>query len=68
MRMDNKKKLEADMENVRNFTRAGLFISKLYPKVRELRQFQNCDKTANTMLTIFTFSRHVYLINPKNNK
>ena len=30
---------EADMENVRNFTRAGLFISRFYPKVHELRQF-----------------------------
>ena len=59
------KKLEADMENVRNFTRAGLFISRLYPKVRELRQFQNCDKTENTMFTIFTSLHHVYLINPK---
>ena len=35
-----------DMENVQNFTRAGLFISRFYPKVRELRQFQNRDKTA----------------------
>ena len=29
----------ADMENVRNFTRAGLFVSRFYPKLRELRQF-----------------------------
>ena len=29
----------ADMENVRNFTQAGLFVSKFYPKVRKLRQF-----------------------------
>ena len=36
----------SDMENVRNFTRAGLFISRLYPKVRELCQFLNRDKTA----------------------
>ena len=34
------------MENVRNFTRAGLFISRFYPKVRESLQFQNLDKTA----------------------
>ena len=31
--------LAADMENVQNFTRAGLFVSRFYPKVRELRQF-----------------------------
>ena len=36
----------ADMENVQHFTQAGLFISRFYPKVRELRQFQNCNKTA----------------------
>ena len=30
--------LVADMENVQNFTRAGLFVSRFYPKVRELRQ------------------------------
>ena len=36
----------ADMLNVRNFTRAGLVISRFYPKARELRQFQNCNKTA----------------------
>ena len=36
---------QSDMENVQNFTRAGLLISRFYPKVRELRQFQNCDKT-----------------------
>ena len=36
----------ADMENVRNFTQAGLFVSRFYPKVRELRQFGDCDKTA----------------------
>ena len=35
-----------DMENNRKFTRAGLFISRFYPKLRELRQFQNRDKTA----------------------
>ena len=35
----------ADMENARNFTRAGFFISRFYPKVRELRQYQNRDKT-----------------------
>ena len=35
-----------DMENVRNFTRAGLFVYRFYPKVRELRQFCNCNKTA----------------------
>ena len=34
------------MENVRNFTRAGLFVSRFHPKVRELRQFWNRDKTA----------------------
>ena len=34
----------ADIKNVRNFSRAGLFISRFYPKARELRQFQNCDK------------------------
>ena len=28
-----------DMENVQNFTRAGLFVSRFYPKVRKLRQF-----------------------------
>ena len=28
-----------DMENVRNFTRAGLLVSRFYPKVRELCQF-----------------------------
>ena len=33
-------------EIVRNFTGAGFFISKLYPKVSELRQFCNCNKTA----------------------
>ena len=37
---------EADMENIRNFIWAGLFISRFYPKVCELHQFQNCDKTA----------------------
>ena len=36
----------ADIKNFRNFTQAGLFISRFYPKARELRQFQNCDKTA----------------------
>ena len=36
----------SDMENVRNFTRAGFFNSRFYPKVCELRQFQNRDKTA----------------------
>ena len=36
----------ADMENVRNFTRAGLLFSRFYPKVRELRQFWKRDKTA----------------------
>ena len=30
---------QSDMENVQNFTRAGLFISRFYPKVRELSQF-----------------------------
>ena len=34
------------LENVRNFTRAGLLISRFYSKVRELRQFQNRDKAA----------------------
>ena len=29
----------ADMENVQNFTRAGLFFSRFYSKVRKLRQF-----------------------------
>ena len=29
----------ADTENVQNFTQAGLFVSRFYPKVRELRQF-----------------------------
>ena len=29
----------ADMENVRNFTLAGLFVSRFYPRVRELCQF-----------------------------
>ena len=37
--------MQSDMENVRNFTRVGLFITKFYPKVPELRQFQNCNKT-----------------------
>ena len=37
---------QSDMENVQNFTRAELFIFRFYPKVRELRQFKNCDKTA----------------------
>ena len=32
-----KKSEEADMENVQNFTRAGLFVSRFYPKVRKLR-------------------------------
>ena len=31
----------ADIKNFRNFTRAGLFISRFYSKAREL---QNCDK------------------------
>jgi len=35
-----------DMENVRNFTQSGFFISKLYPKVRELCLFLICNKTA----------------------
>ena len=33
------------MENFKNFTRAGFFISRFYPKVRESRQSQNRDKT-----------------------
>ena len=37
---------DTNMENVQKFTQAGLFISKFYPKVRELCQFENCDKTA----------------------
>ena len=36
----------ADLENVRNFTQAGFFISSFCPKVRELCQLQNCLKTA----------------------
>ena len=37
-------KLETDMENIWNLTRAGFFISKFYLKVRELRQFHSSDK------------------------
>ena len=44
---------EADMENVRNFTLAGF-----YPKVGELQQFQNCNKTAQ-----FKCKYNVYNIN-----
>ena len=36
---------KTDMENVRNFTQAGYFISRFYPKVRELHQLQKRDKT-----------------------
>ena len=35
-----------DMEKVQNFTRAAFFVSRFYPKVRELLQFWNRDKTA----------------------
>ena len=31
--------LSLDMGNVQKFSRAGFFISRFYPKVRELRQF-----------------------------
>ena len=37
---------ETDMENVQKITQAVLFISRFYPKVRELRQFLNREKTA----------------------
>ena len=32
------------MENVQKLTRERFFILKFYPKVRELQQFQNCDR------------------------
>ncbi len=54
------------MEDVQIFTRAGLFISRFYSRVRELQQFQIATKqhnlSANTMLTTFTSLHHVYLI------
>ena len=61
-----KLRCNSDMENVRNFTQAGLFVSRFYPKVRELRKFWDRDKTAylsaNTMFTTFTSLHHVHLI------
>ena len=54
------------MEIVQNFTRAGLFISRFYPKVCELCPIQiwtkQCNLSANTMLTTFTSLHHVYQI------
>ena len=52
------------MQNVRNFTRAGLFISKFYPKVHELRQLKKIatkhrNLSANTMFATFTSMHHV---------
>ena len=35
---------ESDMENARNFTRAGFFIFKFYPNVREIHQIHNREK------------------------
>ena len=35
-----------DIENITKITRAGFLISKFYPKVREICQFQNHYKTA----------------------
>ena len=44
-----------EMQNVKKITRAGLFISRFYPKVRGLRQFkkgiQQRKLGENTMLT-----------------
>ena len=36
----------SEMENVRHFTLAGFFISKVYPKVRGIHQFHNRAKHA----------------------
>ena len=38
---------DADMENVRNVTKLRLFIYRFYPKVCELHQYQNLNKTAS---------------------
>ena len=56
----------SDMENVRNFTRAGLFISGFYPKVVNYVNFKietkQCNLGANTMFKTFTSLHHVYFI------
>ena len=61
------------MENVRNFTQAGLLISRFYPKVRELRQFQNCNKTAllkckYNVYNIYIFTSFLFNIYKKEKK
>ena len=47
-----------------NLFRAGLFITRFYPKVCELRQFQitkkQCNLRANTMFKTFTSLHNVY--------
>ena len=59
------------MENVQTFTRAGLYISKFYPEVRELGQLQNCDKkrnlSVNSIFTTFTYTQCLFN-NYNNNK
>ena len=52
----------ADMENVRNFTRTELFISRFYQKVHELRKFQNRDKTVYFQCKYIFYNIYVMFI------
>merc|ERR1712008_188395 len=51
--------VQADMENARNFTRAGFIIFKFYPNVREIHQIHNCEKlrTFNTRVSLSSWER-----------
>ena len=60
--MQYKNTQNADMENVRNFTQVGFLISRFYPKVHELRQFQNRDKQRN----LSAITMHTALISLNN--
>ena len=53
------------MQNDINFTRLGLFISRFYPKVCELRQFQNRDKTAQTRCKYNVYNIYIWVIIPR---